>query len=225
MKKYIAASAVAAVVLSTTASASQPSVPSSDPPAVLTTSPAPMVVPAPPSSNAVLPQGTTIRLRTLTELHSQRNRTGDTFDLEVVEDVSVYGVVVIPRGSVATGQVTAVRKKGMWGRSGRLETRLMSVRANGATIPIRGSVGDRGQTGTAGVVASVAFLPVAGFFVTGTSAQLPVGTGFSAVTESDIPLILPPEAVAARPTVTILSPATQATIQSESPQAQGANPR
>ena len=137
----------------------------------------------------VLPRGTNVRLRSMAELHSQRNRTGDRFDLEVAEDVMLNGVVIIPRGSPGVGEVTRVRHKGMWGRSGRLETRLLSVRANGANIPITGSVAERGETGTAGVVASILVIPVAGFFVTGTSAILPAGTGFSGTTDSDTPIV------------------------------------
>ncbi|MEA3013434.1 MAG: hypothetical protein QOD42_1979 [Sphingomonadales bacterium] len=87
------------------------------------------------------------------------------------------GVVVIPRGSPASGEITRVKRKGMWGRSGRLETRLLSVRAHGMNIPISGTVAERGETGTAAVVASIVVLPVAGFFVTGTSAIMPVGRG------------------------------------------------
>ena len=150
-----------------------------------------LVVPAAAASNAVLPAGTVIRMRSLTELHSNSNKTGEQFDVEVAEDVLVNGVVVIPRGSIGRGEVTRAKKKGMWGRSGRMETRLLSVRANGMTIPITGTVAEKGDTGTAGVVAAVAFLPVAGFFVTGTSAVLPVGTPYTGRTEGDIPLSLP----------------------------------
>lgn len=185
MKKFITGAAIAALAITPLF-------------AQETTAPAPvaaaqqtMVVPTAPTSNTVLPQGTNIRLRSLSELHSQHNRVGDRFDLEVSEDVMLNGVVVIPRGSPGVGEVTVVRHKGMWGRSGRLTTRLLSVRANGVTIPINGTVAERGETGTAGVVASILVVPVAGFFVTGTSAVLPVGTGFSGVTLSDVPVVIP----------------------------------
>jgi hypothetical protein len=176
-----------------------------------------MVIPTNPDSNAVLPAGTSVRLRLLSELHSQRNRTGESFDLEVAEDVVHNGVVVIPRGSIARGEVSRARRRGMWGRSGRMETRLLSVRANGVNIPITGSVAERGETGTAGVVASIVVLPVAGFFVTGTSAVLPAGTGFTGRTETDIPLLLPanaaPQAVVAVPVQSQLAPAPGASPQ------------
>lgn len=144
----------------------------------------PMVVST--ASRTVLPQGTGIRLRTLSELTSQTAKTGQRFDLEVAEDVMLGGRVVIPRGSPAVGDIAMVKKKGMWGKSGKLEARVLYIRANGRDIPVRGSVGDKGETGTAGVVGAIVVLPIAGFFVTGTSAVLPAGTGANAMLESDL---------------------------------------
>jgi hypothetical protein len=144
----------------------------------------PMVVST--ASRTVLPQGTSIRLRTLSELTSQTAKTGQRFDLEVAEDVMLGGRVVIPRGSPAVGDIAMVKKKGMWGKSGKLEARVLYIRANGRDIPVRGSVGDKGETGTAGVVGAIVVLPIAGFFVTGTSAVLPAGTGANAALESDL---------------------------------------
>ena len=174
-------------LLSTSAHAQTPA-----PVAVQSSQPSVMTIAPAQPGLSILPQGTPVRLRLLQQLHSQENRTGDRFDLEVAEDVLLSGVVVIPRGSRATGEITRVRRKGMWGRSGRLETRLLSVSANGMTIPISGGVAERGDTGTAGVVASIVVLPVAGFFVTGTSAILPVGSGFNAHTESEIRVAIDP---------------------------------
>jgi hypothetical protein len=150
--------------------------------------PAARMVIGQPSRDTVLPQGTSVRLRTMTPLSSQDNRVGDRFDLEVAEDVLLGGHIVIPRGSPGRGEVTLVRRKGMWGKSGRLETRLLSVRAHGLDIPIHGVVGERGETGTIGVVGAILVLPVAGFFVTGTSAVMPMGSAATGVTESDLPI-------------------------------------
>lgn len=133
------------------------------------------------------------------------NKSGDRFDLEVSEDVLFNGVIVIPRGSSAKGEVTMLKKKGMWGKSGKLETRVLSVRANGRDIPLRGTVMDKGDTGTAGVVGAILVLPIAGFFVTGTSAVLPQGTGFTGLTESDLPLAF--ASTTAPAAVTVSAPA------------------
>lgn len=163
-------------------------------PAALAQPTAPMVI-GQPTRDAMLPQGTSVRLRTMSPLSSQDSRVGDRFDLEVAEDVLLGGQIVIPRGSPGRGEVTVVRRKGMWGRSGRLETRLLSVRAHGRDIPIRGIVGDRGETGTIGVVGAILVLPVAGFFVTGTSAVMPQGSAATGVTESDLPISFAADAV------------------------------
>jgi hypothetical protein len=148
----------------------------------------PIVVAAPAVAGPVLPAGTTVRLRMLSTLNSQDSKTGQQFDLEAAEDVLLDGRVVIPRGSPATGELTLVKKKGMWGKSGKLEGRIVSVRTGGRDIALRGSLNDKGVTGTAAVVGAIAFLPVAGFFVTGTSADIPSGTTIMAKTESDIPV-------------------------------------
>jgi hypothetical protein len=154
---------------------------------------APIVIGAEPDKSNTLLAGTTVRLRTLSALNSNDSKVGQIFDIETSEDVLLNGIIVIPRGTRGRGEVTFAKKKGMWGKSGKLETRLLSVRLNGRDIPIRGSVGDKGETGTVGVVAAIAFIPVAGFFVTGTSANLPEGSPATGYIESDIPISFAPK--------------------------------
>ena len=95
---------------------------------------------------------------------------------------------MIPAGSPATGEVTDVRNKGMWGKSGRINARVLFVRANGRQIRLTVALDDKGTTGTGGVVASVLLIPVAGFFVTGTSANIPLGAPVNGFIDEDIPL-------------------------------------
>lgn len=150
---------------------------------------APLVVGQPAAPSNILRSGTEIHMRTRTELSSRSSRVGERFELEVAEPVTLNGQTVIPAGSVAVGEVTRVRKKGMWGRRGILETRLIHVRVGDRQIRISGAAGDRGRAGTAGVVASIALVPIAGFFVTGTSAIIPPQTPTIAYTEEDIPVV------------------------------------
>ena len=131
----------------------------------------------------MLRAGTSVPLKTLTELTTKgkKLRVGDRFNLEVAEPVMVEGVTVIPVGSPAIGEVTSVRNKGMWGKSGAIEVRMLYTTVNGRQIRLSGATDDKGVTGTAGVVGAVVLLPVAGFFLTGTSAVIPAGsaiTGF-----------------------------------------------
>jgi hypothetical protein len=129
-------------------------------------------------------------LRTSEELTTagKKLRVGHRFQLEVAEDVTVNGQIVIPAGSPATGEVTEVRNKGMWGKSGRINARVLFVRANGRQIRLTGQMDDKGTTGTAGVVGAIAFVPVAGFFITGTSARIPVNAPVKAFIDEDVAL-------------------------------------
>jgi hypothetical protein len=136
----------------------------------------------------VLKRGTEVVLETTRELNSNDAKVGDRFDLEVREDVKLNGRTVIPAGTRAVGEVTVAKKKGMWGKSGKLETRLLYIELGDNRIRITGASGDRGKTGTAGVVASLAVVPVAGFFVTGTSAVLPPRTQAIATLDEDVPV-------------------------------------
>jgi len=106
--------------------------------------------------------------------------------MAVASNVEANGVVVIPAGSPAVGEITEVRNKGMWGKSGYINARAVSVRIGDRTIRLTGTFDDKGVTGTGGVVASIALVPLAGFFTTGTSAMIPMGSGVKAFLDEDI---------------------------------------
>jgi hypothetical protein len=113
---------------------------------------------------------------------------GHRFRLETSEPVMLQGSVVIPVGSPAVGEITDVRNKGMWGKSGHLGARILHVTVNGRQVRLSGAFDDKGVTGTAGVVAALAFVPVAGFFMTGTSAQVPAGAIVKGFVDEDVTL-------------------------------------
>ncbi len=146
----------------------------------------------PTAAMATLRAGTEVSLRLSEELTTKDKqlRPGQRFHMEVAEPVMVNGVTVVPVGSPAMGEVTAVRNKGMWGKSGHLSARILYVTVNGRQIRMSGSFDDKGVTGTAGVVAAVAFVPVVGFFTTGTSARVPVGAGVKGFIDEDVPLAM-----------------------------------
>lgn len=159
---------------------------------------APVAPPAPPATpiasaptaNAVLRAGTPVVLRMMEEITTKKKaaRVGQRFMMEVAEPVDVNGVAVIPSGTPAWGEITNVRNKGMWGKSGKLDARILYLRVNGRQIRLTGTFDDKGVTGTGGVVASVALVPLAGFFVTGTSAVLPKGGTVGGFIDEDVEL-------------------------------------
>lgn len=174
MNNVFAAALLAGVM--TTSAAAQTGTPSTPPIA-----PAASAVPVGPVStgNAVLRVGTEVPVRLLEELTTKgkKLRVGNRFRMETSEPIMVQGVTVIPVGSPVVGEITDVRNKGMWGKSGHLSGRVLYATVNGRQIRLTGAFDDKGVAGGVGAVAvsAIVFLP-AGFFMTGTSAKVPAGT-------------------------------------------------
>tara|TARA_R110002124_G_C8830525_1_gene504684 strand:+ start:168 stop:890 length:723 start_codon:yes stop_codon:yes gene_type:complete len=144
------------------------------------------------TANAVLRAGTPVSLSMMEEITTKKKaaKVGQRFMLEVAAPVEVNGVTVIPAGTPAWGELVGVRNKGMWGKSGKLDAKLLYLRVNGRQIRLTGSFDDKGVTGTAGVVGAIALVPIAGFFMTGTSAMLPKGGVVSGFIDEDIELAI-----------------------------------
>lgn len=138
----------------------------------------------------VLRAGTPIPMRTMVDLTTKgkKLRVGDRIQLEVAEPIRLNGQIVIPAGSPGMGEITVIRNKGMWGKSGSISARVLYMRVGERQIRLSGTFDDKGTTGTAGVVAAVALIPVAGFFTTGTSAKIPLGASVSAFLDEDVPV-------------------------------------
>jgi hypothetical protein len=163
--------------------------------------PVAMVVAPQAPSAAVLRTGTEVPLRLLEQLPTQEKqlRAGTRFHLETAEPLLVQGATVIPAGTPAEGEITDVRNKGMWGKSGKFSARLLFLTVNGRQIRLGGDFNDKGSAGGVGAVAvsALVFAP-AGFFMTGKSANLPAGTIVKGFIDEDVPLVLPQTAAAAQ---------------------------
>jgi hypothetical protein len=145
-----------------------------------------------------LKQGTEVRLVTVSELSSNRSRVGERIDLEVQDAVLLGGYTVIPAGARAVGEITRRKDSGMWGKAGKLEFKPLHIKVGDRQIRLSATnaTADKGKAGTAGVIAAVAFLPVAGFFVKGTSAKIPARTAITAYLDEDVPVTFAPAAPA-----------------------------
>ncbi|WP_070154709.1 hypothetical protein [Sphingobium phenoxybenzoativorans] len=191
--------------------------------AVASTQPESHAVVAGPTTSAVIlaaptesivRTGTPIALKTSEPLTTEgkKLKVGQRIQIEVAEAVMLNGQTVIAVGSPGQAEITDVRNKGMWGKSGRINARVLYVRANGRQIRMTGQFDDKGVTGTAGVVAAIAFVPIAGFITTGTSAKIPLGSPVKGFLDEDLtvafvpatpaaPIVLPAGAVAVAPAV------------------------
>ena len=148
------------------------------------------IAPVAPTSSAVLRAGTPVSFKLLEEVTTKEKeaRVGQRINLEVSAPVEVNGVTVIPAGTPAWGELTGVRNKGMWGKSGKLDAQMLYLRVNGRQIRLTGAFDDKGVTGTGAVVGAVVLLPLAGFFMTGTSAVLPKGGAVNGFIDEDVQL-------------------------------------
>lgn len=155
-----------------------------------------MVTIAAPATDNVLRAGAKIPVRTLVELTTVKKalKVGDRINIETAEPIMEGSNVVIPAGTPGIAELTSVRNKGMWGKSGFIEGRVLYLRLAGRQIRMTGAFNDKGVTGTAAVVGAIALVPVVGFFTTGTSANIPQGSILQAFLDEDIPFSVGPAA-------------------------------
>lgn len=158
--------------------------------------PAPALTPAAiiaplPANRAILRAGTEVPVRLVEEVTTKGKKlhVGQRVRMETADAVVYQGLIVVPANSPVTGEITDVVNKGMWGKSGHVGLRVLYVTVNGRQIRLSGAIDDKGVAGGVAAVAvsAVVFLP-AGFFMTGTSAKLPVGTAFKAFLDEDLQL-------------------------------------
>jgi hypothetical protein len=131
-----------------------------------------------------LEDGTPVRLRISQTVSSADAHVNDRVQFEVLDEVKVGGVTVIPQGGIALGTVTEAQHKRRMGRGGKLEIVMDSVRlADGEKAPLRATKEAKGgsHTGamTAGIVATgLIFFPAAPFFLFmhGKDITIPKGT-------------------------------------------------
>jgi hypothetical protein len=122
----------------------------------------------------------------------------DRVEFEVLEEVKVAGVVVIPKGGIAWGTVTQAQPKRRMARGGKLEIVMDSVRlvdAEKAALRATKEVQGGGHTGgmVAGIVATTILLwPAAPFFLFmhGKDITIPKGTEFPTFINGNLPLDL-----------------------------------
>ena len=144
-------------------------------------------------SRFVLGDGTPIKLVLAQTISSSDASVGQTVAFEVVEDVLVDGIVVVPKGSTAWATVTTAEHKKTMGRGGKLDMNIDKVRlADGsktllsATKNAKGG-GHQGAMTGAIVVTSLILWPAAPFFllIHGKDITIPKGTAITAFVQGD----------------------------------------
>jgi PEGA domain-containing protein len=167
----------------------------------------------------VLEDSIPVKLRINRTISSGDCHVGDTVDFEVVQDVSVNGTLVIPKGGLAFATVTEAQAKRRMARGGKLGVNIDYVKlVSSEKAPLRAVKDLRGggHTGVmvGGIVATgIVFFPAAPFFLFmhGKDITIPKGTEITAYVSGDMKLDI------AKFQQTPISPGSQQSLLSASP--------
>ncbi|MFZ0583194.1 MAG: PEGA domain-containing protein [Candidatus Acidiferrales bacterium] len=161
-----------------------------------------------------LEDGTPVKLRTNRTISSSDAHVNDTLDFEVLDEVKVHDVVVIPRGGIAWGTVTEAQPKRRMGREGKLNINIDNVKlSSGEKIPLRAvkeakGGGHQGAMTGAIVATAIVFFPAAPLFLLmhGKDITIPKGTEITAYINGDVPLDATKFSPTAAPSTTSTEP-------------------
>ena len=154
----------------------------------------PQASPQPALSTLKLENGTPIKLRLQETISSADAQVDQRVDFDVLEEIKLGDLFVIPKGSTAWGTVTEAQPKRRMARGGKLNVNIDAVRlADGEKAALRGvkDVKGGGHTGamTGGIVAtSIVFFPAAPFFLFmhGKDVTIPKGTEITVYVNGDM---------------------------------------
>lgn len=149
----------------------------------------------PPPPHTLL-DGTPVKLRLSQTISSADAKVGQEIPFEVVEDVKVDDVIVLPKGASAIGTVTEAEPKRRMGRGGKLNVNISYGRlADQEKVALRASKDTQGgghvgaMTG-AMVATAIVFFPAAPLFLFmhGKDITIPQGTEITSFVDGDMHL-------------------------------------
>jgi hypothetical protein len=143
----------------------------------------------------ILQDGTPVKLSSLKKLSSANAVSGQEIEFEVLNDLSIDGVTVLRRGTIAKGVVTESQKKRRVGKEGVLNFTIPTVKlADGRDVPVRAFTNTSGDSHNVGVTALAFNMPIvaAPFFLLmhGENSTIPKGTEITVFIRGDIQLDL-----------------------------------
>src|ERR1700677_313772 len=145
-----------------------------------------------------LEDGTPVKLRIAQTVSSADAHVNDRVEFEVLEEIRIQGVLIVPKGGIALGTVTEAQPKRRMARGGKLEIVMDSVRLeDGEKAALRATKGGNGggHTGamTAGIVATALFCLVCAplfLLMHGKDITIPKGTEIPTFVDGNMPLDL-----------------------------------
>jgi hypothetical protein len=178
----------------------------------------------PPEPHTLL-DGTPVKLRLSETISSADAKVGQEIPFEVVEEVKVDGVVVLPKGATAIATVTECNAKKSMGRAGKLNMSISYARlADQEKVALRATQDNKGgghvgaMTG-AMVATSIVFFPAAPLFLfmKGKDITIPQGQEITSFVEGDMHLNMANFGVAPPPPAPSASAAQASLVIDSSP--------
>lgn len=199
-------------------------VPVNTPSANAPPAPAAPTLTGPPQPHTLL-DGTPVKLRLSQTISSADAKVGQEIPFEVVEEIKVDDVVVLPKGATAIGTVTECNAKKSMGRAGKLNMNISYARlTDQEKVALRATQDNKGgghvgaMTGAI-VATSIIFFPAAPLFlfIKGKDITIPQGTEITAFVEGDMHLNMANFGVTPAPVpLPAPPPVTQASLVIES---------
>lgn len=180
----------------------------------------------------VLEDGTPVRMRINRTVSSADAHTGDSVDFEVLDDITLNGILVIPKGGLGMATVTEAQPKRRMARGGKLDINidyLKLVDSERAALRAVKDLNGGGHTGAmvGGIVAtSIVFFPAAPFFLFmhGKDISIPKGTEITAYINGDMKLDVtkfqpaePPQPATENPSASLNSASAKLHLESDPP--------
>jgi len=137
-----------------------------------------------PPKTVVIPDGTEISVVTTDTLSSKTAAEGDPLNFKMEDDVVIDCSVVIAKGTIVKGVVSAAKKSGFFGKGGNLSVRIESTQTvDNQKIRLRASKGNEGSDKTGATVALVILFGPLGFLKKGKNAEIKAGTQIKVFTD------------------------------------------
>jgi hypothetical protein len=161
---------------------------------------------SPRTSTVTVPKGMALVIRTTTEIDTDRNRVGDSFDAILDQDLVSGTQTVAARGSVIKGRIAHAQESGKLAGQAQLILELMELVTNGKTYPLRTSDytelgSSRGNRTAATVGGTAALGAIIGAIAGGGKGAAigavsggAVGTGVQVITKGQV-LRIPAETI------------------------------
>lgn len=81
----------------------------------------------PQIEEVLIPAGTLIPIRFLSDLSSKKNKKGENFTFQIAENVFVGGKLILPANHEGTGEIIKAKKASILSRAGKLELAFKTV--------------------------------------------------------------------------------------------------